>query len=64
MRQGKKLSPREASAYWTGEVKRFAMENPAAFAKKTAVKVLAVFNRYESADNHHLGFLKDYISHI
>jgi len=61
-RQGKKLSPREASAYWTGEVKRFAMENPAAFAKKTAVKVLAVFNRYESADNHHLGFLKDYIS--
>lgn len=63
-RQGEKLSPREASAYWTGEVKRFAMENPAAFARKIGVKVLAAFNRYESADNHHLGFLKDYISFL
>lgn len=63
-RLGRKLTPQEASAYWTGEVKRFAAEHPAVFARKIAIKVLAVFNRYESADNHHLGFLKDHISFL
>ncbi|MFZ5564773.1 MAG: glycosyltransferase family 39 protein [Thermodesulfobacteriota bacterium] len=63
-RLGRRLTPQEASSYWTGEVKRFAAGHPAAFARKVAVKVLAVLNRYESADNHHLGFLKEHISFL
>jgi tetratricopeptide (TPR) repeat protein len=63
-REGRRLTPKEASNFWVREVTEHVLTHPAAFARKTALKILAVFNRYESADNHHLGFLKDHIGFL
>jgi 4-amino-4-deoxy-L-arabinose transferase-like glycosyltransferase len=58
---GRKLSPAEASSYWTGQVMQMALAQPAAILKKIGYKTLAFFNRFESADNYHIGFLSRYV---
>ncbi len=60
-REGKKLSPREASLYWTHEVFRTALERPNAITLKIFQKIMAFFNQFEAADNYHIGFLSDYV---
>jgi tetratricopeptide (TPR) repeat protein len=58
---GRKLSPAEASSYWTGQVIQTALAQPAAIIKKIGYKTLAFFNRFESADNYHIGFVSRFV---
>ena len=60
-RAGEKLSPKEASDYFTREVFKSACEMPFLFSQKLFLKCLALFNRFESADNYHIGFMSSYI---
>jgi len=60
-RTNKKLSPQEASSYWTGEVIRMALENPMPFLWKMWQKTLVFFNRSELDDHYHIGFLCNFI---
>ena len=60
-RQGKKLSHKEASSYWTGEVINMAVERPGAFFWKLIRKNLALFNRFESGDHYHIGFVSNFV---
>lgn len=62
IRTGRKLSSKEASAYWIHETFRQAAARPTweqlcRFARKTA----ALFSRMDSADNWHIGFVSEYI---
>ncbi len=60
-RAGEKLSPRQASVFWIDEVVSNTVEHPWAIGAKLAQKILAFCNKYESADNHHIGFISDYV---
>ncbi len=60
-RVGKKLSPGEASRYWTNEVLRTALEDPGAFTWRQVRKLLNFVNWFEKGDHYHIGFLSDYI---
>ncbi|UCE52267.1 MAG: tetratricopeptide repeat protein, partial [Desulfobacterales bacterium] len=60
-RAGKKLSPREASSYWTREVIRMAIEQPSAFMRKIFQKILVFFNQFEAGDHYHIGFISDFV---
>lgn len=60
-RTGKKLSPSEASAYWTQKVIRTAREQPAAMLGKLWQKTLALVNQSEAEDNYHLGFTSRFV---
>jgi tetratricopeptide (TPR) repeat protein len=60
-RVGKQLSSGEASQYWTREVIRTALEQPAAFTWRQVKKILFFLNRFEKGDHYHVGFLSDYI---
>jgi 4-amino-4-deoxy-L-arabinose transferase-like glycosyltransferase len=60
-REGKKLSPREASSFWTWEVIRTALEHPGAMAWKFWQKTLVLFNQYEAEDNYNLGFISRFV---
>jgi len=51
-RMGKRSSSDEASRYWTGEVLRMAMSEPAAFIRKLWQKTLVLFNRFEACDHY------------
>jgi 4-amino-4-deoxy-L-arabinose transferase-like glycosyltransferase len=56
-RTGKKMSPEEASAYWTREAVHGAFEQPMSFFLRMIRKVLVVFNRFEACDHYHIGFV-------
>jgi len=60
-RVGKKLSPGEASSYWTNEVIKTALEQPAAFTWRICKKTLGIFNRFERGDHYHIGFVSDFV---
>ena len=60
-RANRKLSPREASAYWTKEVIRTALRQPAAFSRRLFQKLLALFNRFEAGDHYHIGFMSSFV---
>ena len=60
-RTGKKLSPQEASDFWTREVVKEILERPAAFAVKLGQKTLVLFNAFEGEDNYHIGFMSRFI---
>jgi 4-amino-4-deoxy-L-arabinose transferase-like glycosyltransferase len=60
-RSHKKLSPREASSYWSLEVVNTALEQPAAFIWKLVQKTLAFFNQFEAGDHYHIGFISDFV---
>jgi len=59
-RLGKKLTPGEASRYWTKVTVEEALERPGAFARRLAEKTLALFNRYEAGDHYSIDFISDY----
>jgi 4-amino-4-deoxy-L-arabinose transferase-like glycosyltransferase len=58
---GHKALPHEASSYFTLQVMKAVYEHPFAFAKKVAVKILALCNKYEAADNYDVQFMSEYI---
>lgn len=60
-REGRRLSPQEASAYWIRETLRTAFQRPAAFAGKFVRKILTFLNRFEAGDHYHIGFLAPYV---
>jgi 4-amino-4-deoxy-L-arabinose transferase-like glycosyltransferase len=60
-REGRKLTAAEASDHWTKEVIRIALDRPVAFAGKIFDKTLALFNQFEEADNHHIGFTSRFV---
>ena len=60
-RESKKLSPGEASSYWTHEVIRMALEKPAAFIWKMCQKILVFFNQFEAGDHYHIGFVGNFV---
>jgi 4-amino-4-deoxy-L-arabinose transferase-like glycosyltransferase len=61
-RVGRRLTPLEASRYWTGEVLSWARSQPGAFAAGLGRKALAFLNRFEAGDHYHLPFLRDFVS--
>lgn len=60
-RVGKKLTPEEASDYWTREVLRMAASEPSAFAGKVWQKTLVLFNRFEACDHYDIDFINNFI---
>ena len=60
-RVGRKLTQEEASHYFIHEVERSAFEHPFIFGRKIFLKILALFNHYEAADNYHIGFMSNFI---
>jgi tetratricopeptide (TPR) repeat protein len=60
-RTGRWLTLGEGSDYWIGEVARTAASHPFGLARKLLQKALAVFNRWEEADNHDIGFVSQAI---
>ena len=60
-RVGKKLSPKEASSFWTREVIQTAREHPGAFAWKLWQKTLVLFNQFEAEDNYDLNFISRFV---
>jgi 4-amino-4-deoxy-L-arabinose transferase-like glycosyltransferase len=60
-RVGRRLTPVEASRYWTGEVLSWARTRPGAFAAGLGRKALAFLNRFEAGDHYHLPFLRDFV---
>ncbi len=60
-RSGIKMSHKEASGYWRNEVIRLATERPGLFLVKIFRKILALFNRFESGDHYHVGFLSKFV---
>lgn len=57
-REGRRLSPEEASRFWTQEVLDLAKERPGAFFAKLSRKTLVLFNRFEAGDHYDIGFLQ------
>jgi 4-amino-4-deoxy-L-arabinose transferase-like glycosyltransferase len=60
-RTHKKLSPQEASSYWSREVFKMALEQPGAFIWKLLQKTLVFFNQFEAGDHYHMGFISDFV---
>ena len=60
-RTGKTLGTRGASSFWTREVIRLGRENPAWLIGKLFQKAMALFSRFEPADNFDIGFLSRFI---
>ena len=60
-RTNKRLSPGEASSYWTHEVVKIALEQPAPFTWKICQKILAFFNQFEAGDHYHVGFVSNFV---
>ena len=60
-RMNKKLSPQEASSYWTREVMKLPLEQPVPFAWKILQKTLAFFNKFEAGDHYHVGFVSNFV---
>ncbi|MBI9082516.1 MAG: glycosyltransferase family 39 protein [Desulfobacterales bacterium] len=61
-RSGRRLSSREASAFWTREVFDRTRDRPGWFVGKLFQKVLALFNRFESADNYDIDFISRFVT--
>ncbi len=59
-RVGKKLTPGDASRYWTRVTMREALEQPGAYLRRLGEKTLAVLNRYEAGDHYDIGFMSDF----
>jgi hypothetical protein len=60
-RVGKKLSPKEASSFWTREVIQIAWDHPGALAWKLWQKTLVLFNQVEAEDNYDLSFISQFV---
>lgn len=60
-RTGRKLSDKEASAYWIGEVIKSVSEHPIAFLRKIGQKMLALLNRFEAGDHYNIDFMSQFL---
>lgn len=60
-REGRKLSPGEASSYWSREVIQSAQAQPADFTWKLAQKALVLFNRFEACDHYDIDFISRFV---
>lgn len=60
-RTGEELSPRQASSFWVSETMSQFYAHPESLLKKAGLKTLALFNRFESADNYHIGFISRFV---
>ena len=60
-REGRKLSPREASSHWNREVFQLALAQPADCALKLAQKTLVLFNRFEACDHYDIDFISRFV---
>jgi 4-amino-4-deoxy-L-arabinose transferase-like glycosyltransferase len=60
-REGRKLTISEGSAYWAGQVMRWAIREPREFGAKLLMKGLVAFNRWEESDNHCIDFIAPYV---
>lgn len=56
-RTGRHLTAGEASRYWIFEAVQQNISRPDRFIENTFYKILALFNRFEAADNYHIGFV-------
>ena len=59
-REGKKLTPREASNYWQNEVFKMASGHPGAFIWRICQKILVLFNHFEAGDHYDIGFISNF----
>jgi 4-amino-4-deoxy-L-arabinose transferase-like glycosyltransferase len=59
-RLGKRLTPGEASRYWTLVTVGEALERPGAFVRRMGEKTLALFNRYEAGDHYGISFVSSF----
>jgi len=60
-RNGKKLTPGEASSFWHGEIIKTAQEQPGSFTRLMFRKTLALFNQNERGDHYHIKFLSNFV---
>jgi 4-amino-4-deoxy-L-arabinose transferase-like glycosyltransferase len=60
-RVGKKLSSREASAYWTGEVVKTVLEHPGTLIWRKFKRTLGFFNQFEKGDHYYIGFISNFV---
>jgi 4-amino-4-deoxy-L-arabinose transferase-like glycosyltransferase len=60
-RSDSKLSSVEASRFWTREVFRIALDQPASFLWKLLQKGLASLNGFEAGDHYHIGFVSEFV---
>ncbi|MCG6533903.1 MAG: tetratricopeptide repeat protein [Syntrophales bacterium LBB04] len=60
-REGRKLSPREASSHWSREVLHAALAQPIDFAWKLAQKTLVLFNSFEACDHYDIDFISRFV---
>ena len=60
-REGKKLSPEDASRYWVRETLEVFAKEPGASANKLTKKTLALFNCFEAGDHYDIKFLSEHI---
>lgn len=56
-RAGRKLTAKEASAFWRDDVLRQAGADPAGMAGKIGRKALVLFNRFEACDHYDIDFM-------
>ena len=61
-RVGERLSPKETSNYWMGEVVATAIEQPAAFIRKLLLKTLVLFNQFEACDHYDIPFISNVVA--
>jgi len=61
-REGRRLSAKEGSYFWTRETMKIAKEQPGAFMWKIWQKVLVFFNRFEAGDHYHIGFMSRFVT--
>lgn len=60
-RENRRLSPQEASSYWSSQVLKMAAAHPSAFLRKIGEKTLVLFNQFEACDHYDLGFLSNFV---
>jgi tetratricopeptide (TPR) repeat protein len=60
-RAGKRLTPDEASRYWTKETLREGANAPGAFLWKLWQKTLVVVNRFEACDHYGIDFIGGFV---
>jgi 4-amino-4-deoxy-L-arabinose transferase-like glycosyltransferase len=60
-RTDKRLSPQQASSYWTHVVIKKGLEQPVTFVSKVFRKTLVLFNSFEAGDHYHIGFISDFV---
>ena len=59
-RTGRKLTPAEASEFWTRTVLNLAVDHPWSFFRKLILKSAALINRYSGGDHYNIGFLSSF----